>query len=476
MPRSRRHAPDRFAVLIAEFDAIRREFELPSSFEPDVEAAALEAAPRHEHVDRTDRRYISLDPPGSRDLDQAFSIERLGAVLRLRYAIADVATWVSPGGPVDLESARRGSTIYCPDRRVPLHPPALSEGTASLLADQSTPAVVWTVDVDPHGDATLVDLERALVRNTLAGTYEDAQRELDNDPRHGPVALMAELGSRLLAAETARGGVSLRLPDQDMVVDSTGQRAELRSRATLPVESANAQLSLTCGMLAANLMTTAKVGVLRTMPPPGNVVQESLRELGGALGHPWPDNTTYPDWLRTVPADTPEGVALLTASTRAFRGAAYSSFDGTLPDVRTHSAIAAPYAHVTAPLRRWSDRFATECCLAAVANERPPEWVTAALPSIGERMTEHAARANAVDKACADAMEAFALQPFVGSTLNAVVVGEARDGRVAVYLTDPAVTTRASATALVGVGTAVQVRVDGVDVAARSVALTVDAA
>ena len=77
----------------------------------------------------------TIDPAGSIDLDQAFAIDVDGSDIVLRYAIADVGWFVQPGDPLDVEAWKRGVTVYLPDRRSPLYPPALSEGAASLLPD-----------------------------------------------------------------------------------------------------------------------------------------------------------------------------------------------------------------------------------------------------------------------------------------------------------------------------------------------------
>ena len=90
-------------------------------------------------------------------------IERRGTGFRVHYAIADVASFVRPGGALDLETHRRGVTLYSPDLRTSLHPPVLSEGAASLLPDVVRPAVLWRIDLDSAGQQVEVDVERALV-------------------------------------------------------------------------------------------------------------------------------------------------------------------------------------------------------------------------------------------------------------------------------------------------------------------------
>src|SRR4051812_48365241 len=96
---------------------LRERFQVPETFPPQVLAAAEAAAkrPPSEHVDRTDWPFVTLDPATSTDLDQAFTIDRSGDDLLLRYAIADVAWFVEDGGVIDTEAWRRGATLYLPD-------------------------------------------------------------------------------------------------------------------------------------------------------------------------------------------------------------------------------------------------------------------------------------------------------------------------------------------------------------------------
>ena len=105
------------AELRAGFARIRTELELPDGFPADVQADADEvaAAGLHPSYDQTDVPLLTIDPPGSMDLDQALHVERRGEGFRVRYAIADVAAFVRPGGVIDQEAQRRVETLYSPD-------------------------------------------------------------------------------------------------------------------------------------------------------------------------------------------------------------------------------------------------------------------------------------------------------------------------------------------------------------------------
>src|SRR3954469_21103247 len=123
--------------LLPRFAALRRELQLPERFPDEVEEEARAAAARPLSAtgrrDATDVPLLTIDPPGSLDLAQAFQAERRGGGYRVRYAIADVAAFVEPGGSLDREARERGESLYSPALRTPLYPPLLSEGAASLL-------------------------------------------------------------------------------------------------------------------------------------------------------------------------------------------------------------------------------------------------------------------------------------------------------------------------------------------------------
>lgn len=135
------------------FRRVAEEFRVPTDFSPAVHQAAASARDRFadRRRDARDVPFVTVDPPGSQDLDQAVHLTRRGDGYRVRYAIADVAAFVVPGGVVEAESLRRGQTIYLPDEPARLHPAALSEGSASLLPGVDRPAVVWTMDLDAAG-------------------------------------------------------------------------------------------------------------------------------------------------------------------------------------------------------------------------------------------------------------------------------------------------------------------------------------
>jgi len=453
-------------VLREGFAAIRRELKVPTDF---PEAALDEASGAADsrtagRADLTDLPFVTIDPPGSRDLDQAMHIERLGSGYRVRYAIADVAAFVLPGGALDGAAKERTLTVYCPDQRVPLHPTVLSEGTASLLPGQDRPAVVWDLRLGADGEVEEATVARNVVRSREQLDYPTQQARLDAGTAGEVLRLLVEVGTLRSRLERERGGVSLARPEQE-VVHVAGGGWDLEFRAPLPVQNHNAQISLMTGMTAARMMLDAGVGILRTMPAAEPAQLERLQRRAVGLGVPWPHGTSYPHALAALDRAAPATAAFLTAAVSLFRGAAWEPFRGTPPSVVVHGAVAAPYAHVTAPLRRLVDRYGLEICLAAQQGVDPPDWVLAEFGSLGELMATGARRAAAVDHACTDLVEAAVLAPHVGEEF----AGVALDTRT-VQLRSPAVVARTEDDDL-PVGRRVRVRLLQADPANRSVRL-----
>jgi exoribonuclease R len=434
--------------------------ELPTEFPLAALRDAQDAArtgPGDGRPDRTDLAFVTVDPPGARDLDQAVRLERTGGGYRVYYAIADVMAFVRAGSALDVEAHRRGQTVYLPDGKVPLHPPVLSEGAASLLPDQTRPAVLWTVDLDGDGVVTGYHVGRVLIRSRAQLAYPDLAVELPE-----PVALLPEVGKLLIARALDRGAVDLPLPDQEIEPDGDGWRLELRS--PLPVEEWNAQISLLTGMVAAKIMIDGGVGLLRTMPPPPEKALTRLRAAATALGIDWPPAQPVGELLAALRPIHARELAFVEQAGDLLSGATYDVHDGS--SIKEHAAVAAPYAHVTAPLRRLADRYATEVALALHDGREVPDHVRAALPDLPATMRRTARTANAADRAAVDLVEAVLLEHRVGEEFEAAVLDvEGRRGTIA--LDDPAV--RARCDGPLALGTRTRVRLVEADPATRKV-------
>lgn len=454
-----------------DFAAIRAEFDVPEEFPADVlaEAERRAARPRLPELDATDVPLVTLDPVGSRDLDQAVHLAVLGSGYRVTYAIADVGAVVELGGALDAEARRRGQTLYSPDGRTPLHPPVLSEGAASLLPGELRAAALWTIDLDADGEPVGVDLRRARVRSRAQLDYPAVQAQADAGTLPEPLALLPAIGELLQRRAAERGAIELGTPDQAVEATPDGSWS-LVLRGDLPVEGWNAQISLLTGRCAAGLMLDGGVGLLRTLPPPLQKDVDRLRLLAPALGVDWPDGAAPGAVIGALDPARPGHAAFLEEAVTLLRGAAYTAFDGAPPEQPGHGGVGAPYAHVTAPLRRLVDRFGTEVCLALAAGREPDAALRAALPELPALMAASDRRTRDVERAVVDAAEAWLLRGREGELFPAVVV-DAEDGRGTVVLEELAIRGRCTGADL-RPGTRIRARLEQADVAGRAVRFT----
>lgn len=451
------------AELTAALAALRTELELPEEFPAEVLAEAEGAVTAHvlPDLDLTGIPFLTIDPAGATDLDQALAIEPDGDGWRVFYAIADLPAFVAPGGAIDAEARLRGQTLYAADGRIPLHPPVISEDAGSLLPDVDRAAFVWEFALDPTGATTSARVRRARVRSRRQWSYEEAQAALETEPQFG---LLRAVGEARLALERARGGASLAIPE--ILVEREAEGYLLERRVLSPIESWNAQLSLMTGMAAARMMLDAGLGILRTMPPAEPEAIERFRRQTIALGTPWPADERYGDYLKRLANDDPRHLAIRHAAASLFRGAAYRAFDGEPPEETVQSAIGAPYTHVTAPLRRLVDRFALEVCVALSSDEAVPAWVREALPELPSLMGRASNTSGRLDRRTLDIVEASILAPRVGDEFDAIAITDST-----VQLSDPAV--EATCEGVLRPGSEVRVRLEAADIPSGTVRFVV---
>ncbi|MBB4612795.1 RNB domain-containing ribonuclease [Novosphingobium taihuense] len=405
---------DPHGALASGLAAIRQQYQVPEDFPREVLAAADLAArnlPGPAHEDRTDEPFVTLDPASSTDLDQAFHIEEAGNDLLLHYAIADVAWFVADGDPLDVEAWKRGETLYLPDGKAGLYPPALAEGAASLLPQGPRPAVVFTVRLGPDGEARLDAARRALIRSRAKLAY-DSVTAADLPPA------FARFAERVNAAEAARGAARVDPPEQEVEALGDGRYA-LSFRPLLASERRNAALSLAANLAIAAALQQAGTGLFRVMAGPSAKAMARLRSTAAGLGLAWPEGVDLKALERTLDQRNPAHAAFMLAVRRAGTGAGYAPW---IPGVTPwHEAIAATYAHATAPLRRLADRYVIRATL-AVANGQPVDpQVEDAFRRLPGVMAKAEALSGQIERAVIDLAETVMLHGREGETFKACV-------------------------------------------------------
>jgi VacB/RNase II family 3'-5' exoribonuclease len=459
-------------------DAARTELGIRCGFPAEVLAEAEAAAKRvatadDDRQDRRDLPLVTIDPPGSRDLDQALYIrQEQDGGFRLFYAIADVAFFVDRGGALEAEAWKRGLTVYGPDRKEPLYPPVLSQGAGSLLPDEDRPAILFEFGVDAAGELRATVVRRALVRSRAQLTYAQVVEHVcggetlfaSEEWADGLLA-MRRFGELREKVEAARGGVSIPLVAQHVTQLTTRRLGyALEFEAPQSSEEWNEQVSLLTGHAAARLMLEARVGLIRVMGPPDPDAVERFRRAAGTLRFPWPEGTSYAEFIRTVDISHPLITPLLWQAKRVNRGADYVAFDGETPADPLHHALAMPYAHTTAPLRRLCDRYVLDLLVQLSAGERPSAQEVEALKRLPKTMDEAERRESRFERRAIDIAEAWVLRERVGQRFAATVLGK-RHSDLEVQIEDPPVRSVAETEGRKAApGDAVQVRLDRVSV------------
>jgi exoribonuclease R len=413
------------------------------------------------------------------------STELTQANIVLHYAIADIGAFAPLGGVVEAEAWKRGTTVYAPDGSVPVYPRILCQDRASLLPDGPRPCILLEVVVAPDGTPVLRNVERATVRSRAKLAYETTTKA-DLVPE------AVELARRVMEAEDRRGAFNVEVQEQEVVLDaSLALGLALRFAARAQSEDLNARISLAANMAVASAMIERGVGLFRVMNDPDAAELGSLRRTARTLGVAWARNESLRQVIPRLDIANPKHVAFSISARRSGGGASYAVFptavfpstaipstalpsavvlSAEVPSSESsekgfaevspnqpppspashqgpsngndqprpimvlrdgkpwHAAMAAPYAHATAPMRRLADRYVLELLLAEYSGDDATKAALipklAALPAA---MADADHRAAKVNRACLDYAECVILRARVGETFDATIIEVSRE-------------------------------------------------
>ena len=441
-----------------DFQHIRENLQLPRDFAPELLDEAQQVARRNPLTASLENwqevPFVTIDPPTSLDLDQAYWADRLPSGYRVRYAIADVGFWIDRGSGVEQEAWRRGNTYYSPDLRTPLYPNAISEGAASLLPQQIRPAIVFDFELDAQADVISIGIVRSLIMSRAKLSYPDVGKHLDAEritSGSGHLArqewalsltLLEEIGRKRQQLEIERHGINLRIPAQQVERWATALYGyRLAFEESTEVEDWNAQISLMTGISAAQVMIAHEIGLLRTLDPPREDKLRMLRLAAQALHVNWPDGMRYDEFVRSLNPHHPIHSVMLQQAARVNGGARYLMFEGKIPKHSAHAAIASTYAHVTAPLRRLADRYVLDLLVELSNGNQPSAALLEALQRLPRVMNEAESRSRQLETAIVDFAEARLMQDHVGEKFSALVIG-LREDSIIVQIAEPPMRTK----------------------------------
>ena len=406
------------SVLRARNEADRAAVALLSSHRVPVDwpaALDLDAPGSVTETDTAGRRdltalpLVTIDGPDARDFDDAVYAERRPqGGWRLVVAIADVAHYVKPGTPLDVEARRRGNSVYLPDRVIPMLPESLSNGICSLVPGERRLALVCDMGISEAGRVSSYDFHEAVIRSHARLTYAEAAEQ-------PPVlAALFEVHAALRSRREDRKALDFESREPLLALKDgrvTSVALTERNAAHGMIEEA---------MIAANVCAARHVEtpLYRVHEPPSG---EKLEQLFSALawaGIRLSNRDTRPDALREVMSRAPEQSSRLAwlIEILMLRSLPQARYD---PRNVGHFGLALPqYAHFTSPIRRYADLTVHRMIK---SDEKPPspEWLSETGAHIS--MTER--RADDVARAVSDWLQCDYLRDRIGERFSGVVVG-----------------------------------------------------
>ena len=415
--------------------SIIREFNLPEEFAQDaLEEARQEAARFDESIaDRLDlsgETVVTIDPVDARDFDDAISLEKLdNGHWRLGVHIADVSHFVRPKTALDREAHNRGTSVYLPDRVLPMLPELISNGLASLQPDKVRYTKSVFMEYTPEGVRTHMDFHSAAIKSSKRLTYEQVDAFLaDRDDWkqklgakvHDLLGRMHELAMLLRRRRIRHGSLVLTMPEVKIELDSAGRVAGARVVEDTESHQVIEEFMLAANEAVAELLRDRGLPFLRRIhetPSPHKLraLTEFVRELGLPVSglH---DRFELQQLLNAVVA-RPEQHAVNYAVLRAMQRAVYS------PKEEGHYALASDcYCHFTSPIRRYPDLHIHRL-LDDLLRDRKPRLHLGELVVMGQHCSDREQRADAAERDLTRLKLLAYLSDQIGLQMDALVTG-----------------------------------------------------
>ena len=428
----------------ARIDSILRErginevFPKEVSAEADAFGARLEPAQWKGREQLFDLPVMTIDGADAKDFDDAVSLEELpSGGLRLGVHIADVSSYVKPGSPLDNEAYARATSVYLPDRVVPMLPQGLSDNLCSLVPRQERLTLSVFIDLDKQGKVTKRRMAETVIRSSRRFTYEEVQTLLDGGkvpdvPKAVGAAVlrMGRLTDVLYARRIKRGALDFNLPEYRINADPHGRPLGVSLRPRLKSHRLIEEFMLLANEAVATELYNAKLPFLHRRHDVPDVrklqaLAATLGDLGLTAGH-IKGGDGLPQALQDVlrqAENHPLQTLINSLMVRSMKQAVYS------PESQGHFGIAARfYSHFTSPIRRYPDLLTHRAVKALLEGKKT--WLSAGLrlDKAGEHCSERERAASEAEHKSVDIMRAELMKDMVGSIVDGTVTSVIESG------------------------------------------------
>ncbi len=415
--------------------SIIREFGLPDAFEEEVlENAREQAAAFDEAIgsrrDLTNDTIITIDPVDARDFDDAISLHRDDkGHWQLGVHIADVSHFVPQKSALDWEAKDRATSVYLPDRVIPMLPEIISNHLASLQPDKLRYAKTCFIEFDPEGVPMHADYTSSAIKSCRRFAYEEVDEYLADPPAwtekltpavHSLLGRMHELAMILRKRRLSRGAMELTLPETKIDLDKDGEVCGAHLVKNTVSHQIIEEFMLAANEAVARMLSQAKVNFLRRVhEPPDPRKLRSLTTFVRELGIPCESLESRFEVKRVIAAvaGQPEEHAVNYAVLRSMQKAIYSPAD------EGHFALnSEDYCHFTSPIRRYPDLTVHRQLDALVAGKKQKDdFMTMSL--LADHCSEREQRAQKAERELTKVKLLTYLNSRVGTQFEAVVTG-----------------------------------------------------
>lgn len=421
--------------------SIIREFSLPDAFAEDAltqahqQADAFDESVPEGRMDLTGRTIITIDPADARDFDDAISLERIeNGHWLLGVHIADVAHFVPEDTPLDREALGRGTSVYLPDRVIPMLPEIISNSLASLQPGKVRYAKTVFIEFTPEGQRVATDFHNSAIRSTKRLNYDEvdaflaqpeAWREKLGPEVHALLGRMHELAMMLRRRRFERGSLELNMPEIKIELDAEGRVGGAHVTAYTESHQIIEEFMLAANEAVAEILFERKLHFLRRIhsnPTPRKMkaLTEFVNELGFQTGS-LESRFELQKLLHHV-LGRPEEHAVHFAVLRSLQRAVYG------PQVEGHYALASEcYCHFTSPIRRYPD-LTVHRLLDAILTEKKPRNDFDEMVILGDHCSDRERRAEAAERELVKLKLLSYMSERIGLEMDAVVTGVERFG------------------------------------------------
>ena len=431
------------ADLLVQTEMTIRSMGLPHRFSAEVaaEVAGLDPAITLEpgRVDLRAVPHVTIDGETARDFDDAVAIEEKKGGWRLYVSIADVGHYVRPGTALDQEAYQRGTSVYFPNKVVPMLPERLSNDLCSLVPGQDRLAFTAIIDFDRKGVRQDMRFTKSVINSrhrltytkvkamvadrdaTLLATYADVASDLTR---------MAALAGQLEKRRLARGSIGFEIPEAAIVIDDQGHIAAVRRLERNLAHKLIEEFMLAANEAVAEALATRQTPTLyRIHEEPDALKVEEFATFTASLGLRLPKGEHDPAWFGKVlamVAGTPREYLISNLLLRAMQRARYS------PDNAGHFGLAAEYyTHFTSPIRRYPDLVVHRVLarqLAPAGKGGRGRQPALDLAAAGLFLSDRERKAMEAEREVVDKLKSRFMAEHLGETFEGIISGVAGFG------------------------------------------------